>query len=102
MYEDKRQTVHRSRGEKCQKKEDTDLACPKAVRGNIDAYGQLIEQNKAYLYTAFLYCKDEENAMDIVQDAVLSGFRNIGSLKEPDYFRTWLIRIPDQCGKKNT
>ena len=88
-------------GEKLQKKEDTDWLVRKAVRGNIDAYGQLIEQNKAYLYrTAFLYCKDEENAMDIVQDAVLSGFRNIGSLKEPDYFRTWLTRILINAAKE--
>ena len=104
MYEDEKTdgAPKSEQGEKLQKKEDTDRLVRKAVRGNIDAYGQLIEQNKAYLYrTAFLYCKDEENAMDIVQDAVLSGFRNIGSLKEPDYFRTWLTRILINAAKEH-
>lgn len=52
MYEDKKTdgAPKSEQGEKLQKKEDTDLLVRKAVRGNIDAYGQLIEQNKAYLY----------------------------------------------------
>lgn len=66
----------------------------KAARGNVKAYGQLIEELKEYLYrTAFLYLKNEDAALDVVGDCILAGFRNIHKLKRPEYFKTWLTRI---------
>ncbi|MFV0528951.1 MAG: sigma-70 family RNA polymerase sigma factor [Lachnospiraceae bacterium] len=66
----------------------------KAVRGNVKAYGTLVEHYKGYLYkTAFLYTKEEDSALDIVQECVLKGFRTIKSLKNPEWFKTWLTRI---------
>lgn len=65
-----------------------------AKRGDVDAYGQLVEANQEYFYkTAYLYTKNEQMALDIVQECVLKGFRNIHSLKQPEYFRTWMIKI---------
>ena len=66
----------------------------KAVRGNVTAYGKLIEELKDYLYrTAFLYLKNEDAALDVVGDCILAGFRSIHTLKQPRYFKTWLTRI---------
>ena len=73
---------------------DTCKLAKKAIRGNVDAYGKLIEQHKEYLYcTAMLYMKNEEDALDAVSECVLKGFRNIKKLKEPEHFKTWITRI---------
>lgn len=66
----------------------------KAKRGNADAYGQLIEYYKEYLYkTAMLSVKNEDVALDMVGACILNGFRKINTLKQPEYFKTWITRI---------
>lgn len=66
----------------------------KAIHGNVDAYGELIERHKEYLYrTAYMATKNQDNALDIVSECMLNGFRSIGRLREPAYFKTWLTRI---------
>lgn len=66
----------------------------KAKRGNVDAYGRLIEYYKEYLYkTAMLSVKNEEIALDMVGECILNGFRNINTLKQPGFFKTWITRI---------
>ena len=35
----------------------------------------------------------DEDAADAIQDTILSCWRNINGLREPEYFKTWLIRI---------
>lgn len=65
-----------------------------AKKGNVDAYGHLVEAYQEYFYkTAYLYTKNEQMALDMVQECVLKGFRKIHSLKQPEYFRTWMIKI---------
>ena len=66
----------------------------KAANGNIKAYGQLIEFYKEYLYrTAWLLVKNQENALDIVGECILKGFRSIHTLRQPEYFKSWLTRV---------
>ncbi len=66
----------------------------KAKHGNADAYGKLIEHYKEYLYkTAMLSVKNEQVALDMVGECILNGFRKIDSLKQPEYFKTWITRI---------
>lgn len=42
---------------------------------------------------AFMYMKNEHDGIDIVQETILKAFEKINSLKEPAYFKTWLIKI---------
>lgn len=66
----------------------------KAIKGKPDAYGQLISEYQKYLYrVAFLYIKNEQEALDIVGDTILKGFQNISTLKNPEWFRTWITRV---------
>ena len=66
----------------------------KAMRGNVDAYGKVVDIYKEYLYKmAWLYVRNEDLALDIVQDSILKGFRSIRSLREARYFKTWMTRI---------
>lgn len=70
----------------------------RARRGNVEAYGSLIEIYKEYLYrTAYIYTKNEADSLDLVSECILNGFRSIRKLKEPAYFKTWLTRILINC-----
>lgn len=42
---------------------------------------------------AYIRCKYEEDVKEIVQETIYKAYRNIRSLKEPQYFKTWLSRI---------
>lgn len=60
----------------------------KAMRGNVDAYGKVVDIYKEYLYKmACWYVRNEDLALDIVQDSILKGFRSIRSLREARYFK---------------
>lgn len=66
----------------------------KAIRQNPEAYGILISEYKEYLYKmAYLYMKNEQDALDIVGTTILKGFQNIHTLKNPDWFKTWITKI---------
>lgn len=66
----------------------------KAIRQNPEAYGILISEYKEYLYKmAYLYIKNEQDALDIVDTTILKGFQNIHTLKNPDWFKTWITKI---------
>ncbi len=52
------------------------------------------EKLKGRLYrTALLYLGGEHAALDAVDEAVYKGLVACGTLREPDYFDTWLTRI---------
>ena len=66
----------------------------KAIRGNSTAYGYLIEKHRTYLYKmAFLYTKNEQDALDVVGDTVLKGYLQIKTLKNASLFQTWITRV---------
>jgi RNA polymerase sigma-70 factor, ECF subfamily len=66
----------------------------KAKRGDEKAFQELIHHEKNKLYRmAYMYVKNENDALDIVQDVIYKAFISINSLKNPRYFSTWLSRI---------
>lgn len=66
----------------------------KAQKGNEKAFLKLFQMYEADIYRmAFIYLKNEEEALDIVQETAYKAFDKIESLKEPAYFKTWLIKI---------
>ena len=49
---------------------------------------------KTYLYKiAFSYVKDEQKALDILQECVYRALLNIEKLKKPKFFKTWITKI---------
>lgn len=59
---------------------------------------QLFEQEypkfeKSLFLLAISYVHNTEDAKDILQDALLSAYQNVGKLRQPEYFKTWLTRI---------
>ncbi len=65
-----------------------------AKRGDADAFGELYGlYYKEMIYYARCVTGNEELAKDAVSDAVLSAFRQIGSLKKNEAFKGWLFKI---------
>ena len=53
-----------------------------------------IRDNQDKLYRmAFSYTKNEDAALDIVQEAITKALKNIDKLKEEKYVNTWFYRI---------
>ena len=48
---------------------------------------------------AFAYVRQEVDAVDILQQAIIKAFEHFDTLKEPSYFKTWMIRIIINCSK---
>lgn len=71
-----------------------DKLVKRAILGDKEAFSNLIKQNKEYLYkTAFMYMKDEEKSLEVLQETITRGLISINKLKNPSYFKTWITRI---------
>lgn len=46
---------------------------------------------------AYVYVKNKDDALDIVQEVAYRSFKKIDTLKKPEYFKTWLIKISISC-----
>lgn len=64
-----------------------------AVAGDRDAFRQLVETDlPAALGTARIVTRSEADAADAVQDALLSAWKGLPSLRDHDAFRPWFRR----------
>lgn len=71
-----------------------DALITEAKNGDKEAFVRLIRMNKQSLYkTAWIYLRDEQDIADALQNTILSCYENIQRLREPKYFKTWLMRI---------
>nr|WP_283094751.1 sigma-70 family RNA polymerase sigma factor [Paenibacillus sp. ATY16] len=70
----------------------------KAQRGDESAYLELFQQHEEDLYrAAYVHVGNEEDALDVIQETAYRSFKGISKLKEPAYFKTWLIKIAISC-----
>lgn len=80
----------------------------KAIKGDDDSFLQLIQLFKIDLYkTALSFLRNDQEALEAVQEVTYRAYKGIRTLKEPSYFKTWLIRIMinycnDQLKKKKS
>jgi len=66
----------------------------KAKNGDAIAFQQLIHLEKEKLYKmAYVYMRNEEEALEVFQETVYLAFKSITKLKNDRYFSTWIIRI---------
>lgn len=66
----------------------------RATKGDRQAFEKLMDIYFDRLCReAYIRCKYEEDVKEIVQETIYKAYRNIRSLKEPQYFKTWLSRI---------
>lgn len=78
----------------------------KAIKRDEQAFIQLMQLHKGALYrTAFAFLKNEHDAIEAIQEVTFRAYQKIHTVKEPQYMKTWLIRIminycQDQLKKK--
>ncbi|MGA4721502.1 sigma-70 family RNA polymerase sigma factor [Fictibacillus nanhaiensis] len=73
---------------------ETEQLVKKAIKGNDEAFLQLIQTYKVDLYkTALSFLRNEEEALEAMQEVTYRAYKNIKKLKNEIFFKTWLIRI---------
>ena len=67
---------------------------------NEQTFSRLVEEHQETLYrVAYTLIRHPEDCRDILQDALISAWRNIHTLRNPEAFRGWMIRIVVNCAK---
>ena len=65
-----------------------------AMLGDQEAFIRLMEENKpAMLRIAYGFFHQEADIADAMQETILDAYEHLSSLKQPRYFKTWLMRI---------
>ncbi|MEK4523322.1 sigma-70 family RNA polymerase sigma factor [Psychrobacillus sp. FSL W7-1493] len=66
----------------------------KAIQRDEQAFLQLMQMHKAALYrTAYAFLKNEHDAIEAMQEVTFRAYQKIHTVKEPNYIKTWLVRI---------
>lgn len=66
----------------------------RAQKHDDQAFLELMELVKADMYKTARSCLySQEDMADAIQETIITCYEKIGGLKEPRYFKTWLIRI---------
>ena len=79
-----------------------DILIKRAKQGDKDAFTKLILNIQEDLYKiAKMRLKNEDDINDVIQETMISAYKNIRKLKEDRYFKTWIIKILiNKCNKK--
>ena len=66
----------------------------KAITGDEEAFLALMQLHKeSLLRTALAFLRNEDDAIEALQEVTYRAYKNIKTVKEPSYLKTWLIRI---------
>jgi RNA polymerase sigma factor (sigma-70 family) len=77
-----------------------DQLIEKAMKGSHNAIIALVEQEEDVLYPiAYTYMKNEEDALDVMQELTYKALKKMHTVKQPEYVRTWLVRVLINCCK---
>lgn len=70
----------------------------KAMHGDKEAFSRIIIQNKVAMYkTAIVILKNEDDAYDALQEALIKMYKNITKLEKKEAFNFWSKRIIINC-----
>lgn len=65
-----------------------------AKTGNKEAFSKLIEEIKLKLYkTGMSILKNDDDTCDAIQETLINAYKSINTIKDNQYFSTWIIRI---------
>lgn len=65
-----------------------------ACGGDPEAFVRLIEEHKQAMYqVARGYFSDQMDVEDVLSETVLACWERLDTLRRPEYFKTWLVRI---------
>lgn len=70
----------------------------KARKGDDMAFLQLFQTYEIDIYRmGYTYVGNKEDALEVVQETAYKSFKAIQTLKNPTYFKTWLLKIAINC-----
>ena len=70
----------------------------RAIAGDRDAYAELARTLIGRLYAvAFLILRNQAQAEDATQEALVAAWRDLSALRDPDRFDAWVQRILVRC-----
>ncbi|MEG0258679.1 MAG: sigma-70 family RNA polymerase sigma factor [Lysinibacillus sp.] len=65
-----------------------------AKKGDDEAFEQLLGSVREKLYrTAYSYVRNEQDALDIYQETIYKAYTTLKSLKKPESFPYWIVKI---------
>ncbi|MBB6672358.1 sigma-70 family RNA polymerase sigma factor [Cohnella nanjingensis] len=71
---------------------DTDVRL--ARDGDREAFSRLVREFSGEMYRmARTLLRSDEDCADALQEAILQAYRGVTKLREPDFFKTWMMRI---------
>ena len=80
---------------------ETDILIKKAKNGDKEALVKLIMMEKGQYYKlAYVYMKNQEEALDALEDMIVILYENIHKLKNDEAFYSWSKTILVNCCKK--
>ena len=66
----------------------------RAQRGERDAFEELVRRTSRLVYARiYLEIGDAHQSEDLVQETLMTAYRTLGQLTQPEKFRPWLLRI---------
>lgn len=66
----------------------------RALQSDTEAFLELMEQNSGAMYkVAWAILKNNEDVADAVQDTILTCYEKLHTLRQPEYFKSWMTRI---------
>lgn len=66
----------------------------RAINGDKEAFSRVIIQNKESMYkTAIVILRNEDDAYDAIQDALIKMYKNIHTLQNVEAFKSWSRKI---------
>jgi len=72
---------------------EMDLA-KRAIAGDERALVKLLARHEDTLYcTAYAYLKNEQDAVEAIQELTYRALKKVHTVKEPTYIATWFVRI---------
>jgi RNA polymerase sigma-70 factor (ECF subfamily) len=70
----------------------------KAQTGNDKAFLKIFQRFEKDVYRmAFVYVKNSEDALDVVQEVAYQSFKKISTLRQPEKFKSWIFSITIHC-----
>lgn len=70
------------------------LEVQKAQNGDLDAFVRLLRRLESRMYgLAKSIVKRDEDCADAIQETLLKAYKSLNTLKNPEYFTTWIFRI---------
>lgn len=78
-----------------------DIRLKRAINGDINAYQEIIEEMKVYMYAiAIKFLKNDIDAADAISNTVIISYENLKKVKKLEFFKTWFTRILiNECKK---